>query len=99
MDDLTMTQLREIGMQNKNLTKVFDYQQIALENVHGITNKKSTFRSFEDQVNSQYQLQKTAPTDRNSKRAGLLGYKIGCTHFWNKWGQIVPCTVIQIDRC
>jgi large subunit ribosomal protein L3 len=21
------------------------------------------------------------------------------THFWNKWGAIVPCTVIQIDRC
>ena len=30
---------------------------------------------------------------------GLLGYKIGSTHFWNKWGQIVPCTVLQIDRC
>ena len=21
------------------------------------------------------------------------------THFWNKWGAMVPCTVIQIDRC
>ena len=21
------------------------------------------------------------------------------THFWNKWGQLVPCTVIQVDRC
>lgn len=37
--------------------------------------------------------------DRLSKRAGLLGYKVGCTHFWDKWGKLQPCTVIQIDRC
>ena len=21
------------------------------------------------------------------------------THFWDKWGAMVPCTVIQLDRC
>ena len=41
----------------------------------------------------------TAATDRNSRRVGLTGFKVGMTHFWNKWGQIVPCTVIQVDRC
>lgn len=34
-----------------------------------------------------------------SRRVGLLGYKVGCTHFWDKWGKLQPCTVIQIDRC
>ncbi len=75
-----------IGSHNKEKTKTFDYGEFALQNIHGITNKRSSFRSFEDQINSQFQLEKTAPTDRFSKRTGLLGYKIGTTHFWNKWG-------------
>ena len=37
--------------------------------------------------------------DRNSKRCGVLGYKMGMTHFWDRWGVLTPCTVIQVDRC
>ncbi len=80
-------------------TKVFDYTQFATPAMYGVKNHKNTFTSFEDNVNANFQLQPTAPQDRNSKRVGLIGYKVGMTHFWNKWGQIVPCTVIQIDRC
>ena len=88
-----------MGVQNLAQGKIFDYGHIALPRIHGITNKKSSFHSFEDQINSQFQLDKTAPTSRDTRRVGLMGYKIGMTHFWNKWGQIVPCTVLQIDRC
>jgi hypothetical protein len=80
-------------------TKIFDYNTFAQPESHGLTNIRDTFTSFEDQINSHFTLEKTAPSNRESKRAGLLGYKVGMTHFWNKWGQIVPCTVIQIDRC
>lgn len=34
-----------------------------------------------------------------SKRVGMLGFKIGMTHFWDRWGVFTPCTVVQIDRC
>lgn len=98
-DDMTITQLNAMGVQNLAQGKIFDYGHIALPRIHGITNKKSSFHSFEDQINSQFQLDKTAPTSRDTRRVGLMGYKIGMTHFWNKWGQIVPCTVLQIDRC
>jgi len=37
--------------------------------------------------------------DRNSKRVGLLGYKMGMTHIWDKWGKLTACSVIQVDRC
>jgi large subunit ribosomal protein L3 len=96
---VTISQLRESGYKNFMQTKVIDYSQFANPDLHGISQKRRTFHSFEDQINEAFQLEKTLPADRNSKRVGLLGYKIGMTHFWNRWGQIVPCTVIQIDRC
>ena len=66
----------------------------------GVKNKPQTFRSFEEEINKQYsELQATEPTSRNSKRTGVIGFKIGCTHFWDKWGAMVGCTVIQMDRC
>ena len=55
------------------------------------------FYSLEDQVNNVAgydKLIETEPVDRHSKRVGLLGYKIGMTHFWDRWGVHRPCTVI-----
>jgi len=57
------------------------------------------FKSYDKEINSQFILEPTFPLSRESKRVGLLGYKIGMTHYWDKWGVHVPCTVIQIDRC
>ena len=34
-----------------------------------------------------------------SKRSGLLGYKVGMTSTWDRWGIKIPLTVIQVDRC
>lgn len=97
--DMTITELKNIGRENLAQTKVFDYAAIAQTNRHGLTNVNKSFTSFEDKINQQFQLKQTAATDRESRRVGLYGYKVGMTHFWNKWGQIVPCTVIQVDRC
>ncbi|CDW71541.1 ribosomal protein l3 containing protein [Stylonychia lemnae] len=101
LEDMTMTQIRELGHKNLAQQKIIDYQRFINPNVHGITNKKTSFTSFEDQVNANFNknLIKTAPANRESRRVGLIGYKMGMTHFWNKWGALVPCTVIQIDRC
>lgn len=53
-EPLSISQLNELGQKNLAQTKVFDYAAIAMPNVHGLTNKGATFRSFEDQVNSQF---------------------------------------------
>ena len=76
-----------------------DYEKIINARKYGITNNLKSFRSFEDEINSQFAVQATKPADRLSKRTGVLGYKIGMTHFWDKWGKLQPCTVIQLDRC
>lgn len=57
--------------------------------------------SFSEALNEENfgDLQKTEPVDRNSKRVGLLAYKVGMTHFWDRWGRVLPCTVLQVDRC
>ena len=53
-----------------------------------------TYKNFEEEINGQFDLQPTEATIRESKRSGIMGYKIGCTHFWDKWGCLVPCTVL-----
>lgn len=47
------------------------------------------------EVNEKYPpLERTTPLNDKSKRVGLVGYKIGMTHIFNKWGLMIPCTVI-----
>ncbi|EGR34111.1 hypothetical protein IMG5_023250 [Ichthyophthirius multifiliis] len=54
----------------------------------------------ENLVNQKFksQLKPISPT-KTSKRTGVLGYKLGMTSIWDKWGTLVPLTVIQLDRC
>ena len=32
------------------------------------------------------------------RRMVTLGIKLGMTTLWNKWGHMVPVTVIELDR-
>ena len=100
----SISALEEIGRENMALTKPggLDYESIVRNCGKRIAlkNKANTYRSFEDQINAQYStLKASEATSRNTKRTGVLGYKIGMTHFWDNWGAIVPCSVIQLDRC
>ena len=89
-----MALTKEYGLDYDKILKASKQKKIA------VTNKPNTFRSFEDEINKQYsELKASEPASRESKRAGIIGFKIGMTHFWDKWGAIVPCTVIQMDRC
>jgi len=76
-----------------------DYEKILNSKRNGITNKMHTFKTFEDDINKQFEIQLSEPADRFSKRVGVLGYKVGMTSFWDKWGRLTPCTVVQVDRC
>ena len=83
----TIKALELTGWENFQQTKSLDYTQM------------TNFRSFETEINSQFAIKKTEASTDLTKRTGLIGYKIGMTHFWNKWGKLTPCTVIQVDRC
>ena len=90
-EPLTITQLHSMGQQNLALTKILNYEDMCSDD--------KIYRSFEEEINRNFIIQKTEPIDRHSKRVGLLGYKMGMTHFWDRWGVLTPCTVVQIDRC
>ena len=32
------------------------------------------------------------------RRMGSIGIKLGMTTMWNRWGHIVPVTVVELDR-
>ena len=92
--------LEEIGHENLKLSKKYGLnydkvvQSTGMKRV-GVKNKTNTFCSFEDHINMQYSdLKVSEPASRDSRRAGVLGYKIGMTHFWDKWGAMVGCTVV-----
>jgi hypothetical protein len=44
-------------------------------------------------INSKLKIKKVE-VDVGSKRSGILGYKVGMTSQWTKWGVKVPLTII-----
>jgi large subunit ribosomal protein L3 len=30
---------------------------------------------------------------------GAIGVKLGMTTMWDRWGHMVPVTIIELDRC
>lgn len=97
----TIEDLQKTGYANLALTKKngLDYERVTKAKEHGKKLKMSSFKSFEGEINANFKLKPTEATTRESKRCGALGYKVGMTHFWDKWGKMQPCTVIQLDRC
>jgi hypothetical protein len=95
-EPLTISTLHKMGQDNLSLTKLINYETVAVPDMFGIKNQDNSFVSFSEALNEENfgDLQKTEPVDRNSKRVGLLAYKIGCTHFWDRWGRTLPCTVL-----
>lgn len=90
-----------MGLANleKQVESGLDYEKLCNAKKHGIKNNAKSFKSFEEAINKNFELEMTEPVSRDSKRVGLMGYKMGMTHFWDKWGKLTPCTVIQVDRC
>lgn len=62
------------------------------------TQKTKKIYNIADEINKKYKLKKIEAS-KEMKRTGLLGYKIGMTGVWDKFGTWHPLTVIKIDRC
>ena len=72
--------------------------QLEMEKRNQKQNKE--YFNIANEINKKFNLKKNddKPT-RHSKRTGLLGYKIGMTGVWDKFGTWHPLTVLKIDRC
>lgn len=58
-----------------------------------------TFGSVEHEINQNKPVAHKSFYAFKTKRCGAIGYKIGMTSIFDKWGIQIPCTVIQLDRC
>ncbi len=50
-------------------------------------------------LNEKYHIEKQEVENSLCRRTGVIGYKVGMTGIWDRWGEYIPLTVIQIDRC
>lgn len=57
------------------------------------------YMNVEKIVNQKYKVAPVTPSSKMSRRCGSMGYKMGMTSTYNKWGHLIPLSVIQLDRC
>ena len=57
------------------------------------------YMNIERIANEKFKIKKRENVPYDSKRVGVLAYKVGMTHTWDKWGTQVPLTVLQMENC
>ena len=92
-EPLTIKQLHDMGRENGFQEVIVDYAQVC-NDMNGLKHQADTFTSFERGINANFSIQPTEAVDILSRRVGLLGFKIGMTQYWDRWGVHIPCTVI-----
>lgn len=60
--------------------------------------EKQKYFNIAEEVNKKFKIEKVEGS-KDLKRVGLLGYKVGMTGVWDKFGTWHPLTVVKIDRC
>jgi hypothetical protein len=50
-EPLSISKLHKMGQDNLALTKIINYESVAVRDVHGIMNEQSSFTSFNDAIN------------------------------------------------
>lgn len=61
--------------------------------------KSREFMNAERFVNEKFTVAPVKPSSKASRRCGSMGYKMGMTSIFDKWGHMIPLTVLQLDRC
>ena len=50
-------------------------------------------------LNERFNVKQRENVSKTSLRCGAIGYKLGMTAVYDRWGVYQPLTVIQLDRC
>ena len=58
----------------------------------------TSYINYAREINKTFTISSIIPESMESRRVGVIAYKQGMTAIWNKWGQYIPCTVLQLDR-
>lgn len=80
-----------------NRTKALSYVNEINENEQSLA-KFPQIGNIAEEINKKFSIKKVEGTKR-SKRAGLIGYKVGMMTVWDKFGVAYPLSVIKIENC
>ena len=104
LKDLMNTLLYDETNAGKDLKRELDSLK-SLYYVNEIANKpepqilkKEDYYNRGSEVNKKFEIKKVEGT-KTSVRTGLLGYKVGMTMAWDKFGTCFPLTVVRIENC
>lgn len=79
------------------------FEELDIRNLEGHTWNEMLrtipYMNIERIANERFKIKKRENVDYKSLRTGLLAYKVGMTHTWDKWGTHVPLTVLQMENC
>lgn len=80
----------------------FEYLPIQESILNTETQKYKKFEpaygNYTQQINSRFELPEEFEGKVEYRRVGTLGVKLGMTTLWNRWGDMIPATIIQLDR-
>jgi large subunit ribosomal protein L3 len=83
---------------NKEIFEKLDVRNYDGKSWRKVKQEKAFFNA-EEIVNEKFHIQPVEEPKPMSRRSGVLGYKVGMTSAYDKWGHMIPLTVLQIDRC
>lgn len=83
-------------------TQPIPHRLNSLPRVTFLSNLEPPHGNYTPQVNRKFsETVKQLPDDRvheNLRRVGTIGVKLGMTTLWDSWGEMVPVTIVALDR-
>ena len=93
---------KKIEASKPHVVKNFEYLPIMKTTINPKTDKvqnyKPLYGNYTNQINDRFPPLEEFEGNETIRRMGTLGIKLGMTTLYDNWGDIVPVTIVLLDR-